>query len=128
MSRWRSESTLLTRYVGSGVLNTVAGFSVIFLLMIAGAPAVLANIAGYAVGFFLGFVVARKFVFVSNGRLVGEGIRYLLAFLFAFLVNLVVLKLAMNAELWSDMFAQVLAAIAYTVVMYGLSRFIVFRK
>jgi putative flippase GtrA len=128
MSRWRSESTLLTRYLGSGVLNTLAGFTVIFLLMAAGVSPVLANVSGYAVGFALGFVVSRKFVFVSDGRVAAEGIRYLLAFLAAFLANLMVLHLALGVQRWSATLAQVLAAVAYTGVMYLLSRFLVFRK
>jgi len=63
---WRTEAVYLARYAGSGVLNTLVGFSVIFLLMGLGAAPLLANIGGYAVGFVLGFIVSRRFVFRSS--------------------------------------------------------------
>lgn len=126
MSRWRSESALLTRYLGSGALNTIAGFAVIFMLMAAGVSPVMANISGYAVGFVLGFVVSKKFVFRSNGHFFGESLRYLAAFLTCFLLNLLVLHLALTELRWNALFAQVLAAFAYTSSMYVLTRHIVF--
>lgn len=127
MYRWRSEAGLLTRYLGSGVLNTIAGFSVIILLMSAGLSPVLSNIGGYVVGFVLGFMVSKKFVFRSNGHFVSESIRYLAAFMICFLINLLVLHLALAEHHWSPLFAQILAGFAYTSSMYGLTRYFVFQ-
>lgn len=127
MSRWLSESALLSRYLGSGLLNTVAGFAVIFVLMAAGVSPTVANIAGYAVGFVLGFAVSKKFVFRSNGRIVSESLRYIVAFLLAFLINLLVLRLCLGSKDVSAVVSQIFAGIAYTVSMYGLARYFVFR-
>jgi putative flippase GtrA len=127
MSRWRSESALLTRYLGSGVLNTVAGFAVIFALMAVGVSPLLANIGGYGVGFVLGFVVSKKFVFRSDGHFIGESMRYLAAFLTCFLLNLLVLSLAIKQQHWNALLAQLLAAMAYTSSMYALTRYFVFQ-
>lgn len=127
MSRWRSESAYLGRYAGSGALNTIAGFSVIFLLMALGVSPFLANIGGYLFGLILGFFVSKKFVFRSEGHIAWEGIRYLAAFLACFVVNLFVLQFTLNVLHWSAAFAQLLAAAAYTIIMYLLTRFLVFR-
>lgn len=127
MSKWRSESTLAVRYLGSGVLNTVAGFAVIFALMAVGVSPMVANVSGYAVGFVLGFVVSKRFVFRSDGQLVAESLRYVAAFLVCFLLNLLVLSFALNELHLNQLLAQVLAAISYTISMYGLTRHIVFR-
>lgn len=127
MSRWGGEAAYIRRYIGSGVLNTVAGFAVIFLLTWAGASPYAANIGGYLVGLLLGFFVSKKFVFRSAGHFTGEGLGYLAAFLCCFLLNLFVLQFALNTLRWHALAAQLLAAASYTGAMYLLSRHLVFR-
>lgn len=126
MSRWRRESAQLTRYAGSGALNTAAGFAVIFLLMALGASPFIANIGGYLVGFILGFVVSKKFVFRSEGHFITESLRYLAAFLVCFLLNLLALRIALSALQLNGVFAQLFAAAVYTITMYLMSRWFVF--
>ena len=127
MSKWQTETGYLGRYVGSGALNTVAGFAVIFMLMALGISPTLANIGGYAFGLGLGFFLSKKLVFRSEGHITSEGVRYGIAFLFSFSVNLLTLQLALSVLHWRPAFAQLLAASAYTMIMYVLSRTIVFR-
>jgi putative flippase GtrA len=126
MSRWRAESAFVGRYVGTGAVNTLIGFAIIFGLMWAGVSPVVANIAGYACGFVFGFVLSRKVVFDSRGGLWGESGRYVLAFLAAFLLNLVVLHFALDALALAPVLAQVAAAATFTATMYLLGRFFVF--
>ena len=127
MSIWRSEKIFLGRYVGGGVLNTVVGIVIIFLLMGLGVSPFIANICGYAVGLVLGFFVSKKIVFLSKGYVVPEGIRYLLAFIVCFILNLSALKFALDIMLWNAIFSQIFANIVYSSVMYLLIRWIVFR-
>lgn len=124
MSRCTSESALLARYAGSGALNTVAGFAVIFTLMALGFSPYIANIGGYLVGFILGFVVSKKFVFRSNGHFVGESVRYLLAFLVCFCLNLLTLRVVLAQT--NAFAAQLVAAVVYTGAMYLFTRWFVF--
>lgn len=126
MSKWRAESIYLGRYIGSGTVNTVVGFAVIFAMMWAGFSPFIANIGGYAVGFVLGFVLSKKIVFRSNGSFVRESVRYLIAFLTAFLLNIVVLHIVWNSFGYHAAVAQVAGAIIYTVAMYTLTRFYAF--
>ena len=91
-----NERDYITRYAGSGLINTIVGFIVIFCAMSLGFSPVISNIAGYVVGFMLGFFLSKKFVFRSEGHFVAESIRYLFAFVFAFLINLIVLQTALN--------------------------------
>jgi len=124
---WHTEAKYLTRYAGSGVLNTLVGFAVIFLLMWLDAAPLVANIGGYAVGFVLGFIVSRRFVFRSNGHFVDESLRYLAAFSVCFMLNLLVLSLALAELAIPAVLAQVMAAATYTGSMYLLTRLYVFR-
>lgn len=126
MSRWRSESAFLGRYAGSGALNTVAGFAVIFALMALDFSPFIANIGGYLAGFILGFVVSKKFVFCSNGHFVSESIRYLIAFLICFGLNLIALQIALTVLHMHALFAQLSAAVVYTGAMYLFTRWFVF--
>lgn len=115
------------RYAASGVLNTLVGFSVIFFLMWMGASPVVANAGGYLVGLMMGFFVAKKNVFRSEGHVTSEGIYYLAAFLASFLLNLIVLQCALAFLLMNAILAQFLAAAIFTTTMYLLSRWLVFR-
>ena len=126
MSRWRAESGYAGRYVGTGVFNTLAGFAVIFAMMWAGFSPVAANLASYACGFVLGFVLSRRFVFRSQGSVLGEGGRYVLSFVVAYLLNLAVLRFAIERLGVPPAFAQVVAAAVFTVSMYGMGRLYTF--
>ncbi len=115
------------RYLGSGVVNTIIGFAVIFALLAAGAQPLWANVGGYGAGLALGFLFSRKLVFRSNGHWSGEGVRYLLAFALCFLLNLAVLRVLLGFSLHVAA-AQVVASAAYTVAMYAMQRVFVFRR
>jgi len=127
MSKWRTETAYLGRYAGSGLLNTLAGFSVIFILMALGISPILANIGGYLFGLMLGFFLSKKLVFRSAGHITSESIRYLAAFFVCFILNLIILQLALSVFHWDAAIAQLLAAATYTIMMYLLSRLLVFR-
>jgi putative flippase GtrA len=123
---WWKEATYLTRYAGSGLFNTIAGFIVIFSAMALGFSPIVSNVAGYAIGFTLGFVLSKKFVFRSNGHLVAESVRYLIAFVISFLFNLLVLRLTLIYMKMHAVVSQVAAAVSYTLLMYILTRLFVF--
>lgn len=123
---WWKEAGYLTRYAGSGLINTLAGFAVIFSAMALGFSPMVANVAGYALGFTLGFVLSKKFVFRSNGHFVAESVRYLAAFVISFLFNLLVLRFALMYANFPAAASQVVAAAAYTLLMYILTRLFVF--
>jgi len=120
------EAAYITRYTGSGVVNTIIGFIVILSAMAMGFSPMVSNVAGYAVGFMLGFVFSKKFVFRSNGHFVSESVRYLIAFIISFLFNLLVLHLALAYLNIHAVTSQVVAAVSYTVLMYILTRLYVF--
>lgn len=126
ISRWRSESAYIGRYAGSGVLNTLVGFTVIFLLMGLGASPIIANVGGYLVGLIMGFFMAKKIVFRSEGHVTTEGIRYLAAFFASFVLNLLVLQFALALLHMNVILAQFLAAVTYTTTMYLFTRWLVF--
>lgn len=125
-SDWWEEAGYITRYAGSGVINTIVGFIIIFSIMALGFSPMVSNIAGYAVGFTMGFVLSKKFVFRSNGHVVAESVRYLVAFFISFLFNLLMLRFALNYLNLNAFVSQVIASMCYTLLMYILTRLFVF--
>ena len=120
------EMAYLTRYAGTGLINTSIGFVVIFSAMALGFSPVSSNIAGYAVGFNISFMLSKKFVFRSNGHFIMESVRYLISFITSFLFNLLMLHLALAYLGLHAVTSQILATISYTLLMYMLTRFYVF--
>lgn len=117
----------LLRYGVVGVLNSGIGYAVIFVCMgVFGWRPVTSNIAGYAVGIVISFVLNRNFTFRSIGAAGSELRRFLLIFALAYLANLAVLLVMVH---WVEMaagWAQVVAGVVYFVLSFVLSKFYVF--
>ena len=128
MFNWRAESGYIGRHSLSGLVNTAVGFSVIFLLTFLEFSPVTANVAGYATGLVSGFYLSKKFVFRQRGNSAKQGVQYIGAFLLAFLVNIGVLKVTLSHTELPVMLAQLFAAIAYTLVIFTISRFVIFSE
>jgi putative flippase GtrA len=124
-SKWKTEFPYVSRYAGSGVINTFLGFSCIFSAMQLGFSPFSANLIGYAVGFLLGFFLSKKFVFRNEGKFARQGLIYLLSFIFSFCCNLLVLKLAILLSIHAIV-SQFCSAVTFTVIMYILSRIFIF--
>ena len=125
MNDWNKEILILTRYAGSGVVNSLVGLICIFSAMAIGFSPTSSNFIGYGVGFLLGFIFSKKFVFRSNGDFVGEGVRYLLFFVSCFFCNLLILQLALYYGV-NVVVSQLIAAVTYTSLMYLSSRLFIF--
>ena len=117
----------LIRYAFVGVLNTGLGYAVIFLCMgVFDWSPVASNVAGYAVGFVVSFVLNRSFTFRSTGAARGELKRFLLIFALAYLANLAVLVLLVHAAGMGGGWAQVVAGIVYFALSFVLNKYYVF--
>ena len=127
-SNWWREAIYFIRYSGAGLINTIVGVIVIFSAMALGFSPTISNMAGYAVGFFLGFVLSKKFVFLSNGHFASESLRYLIAFSISYLCNIFVLHLAISTFNIHPAISQLAASATYTLLMYILSSLFVFRS
>lgn len=126
MFNWHTESKYLGRYAGSGFANTLCGFATIFLMMWLGFSPLSANVAGYAVGIFIGFILTKRFVFRSNGHIVTESFRYLIAFTISFICNLLALRASLDIVQLNPFLAQIVSAAFFTISMYILTRLFVF--
>lgn len=122
---------LLVRYGLVGAVNTGVGLAVILIVEFGlKASPVVANAAGYGVGFAVGFLLNRGFVFRSRAGVTATGPRYLAAVALCYGLNLGVLQ-GLRALLPSGDLARAAAQLCamgtYTVTLFALSRYWVFR-
>lgn len=109
-------------YALIGVLINVLGYAIYLILTyLWGAPK-LTMTALYFVGASVGFLANRRFTFRHDGGIGVTGIRYLLAQVAGYLLNLVLLLLFVD---WFDFPHQIVQAIAIVVVAIFL--FVVLR-
>jgi len=110
-----------------GILNTVVGSAVIVGLTANGVNVLAANAAGYAVGLGLSYLFNSRITFRGRGGN-GTAVRFLIAFLLAFTVNMLVV-LAADAYLALPDFLRGISGVpAYVVTFYLLSERWVFRR
>lgn len=109
-------------YALIGVLTNVLGYAIYLILTyLWGAPK-LTMTALYFVGASMGFLANRRFTFRHDGGIGVTGVRYLLAQVAGYLLNLVLLLLFVD---WFDFPHQIVQAIAIVVVAIFL--FVVLR-
>jgi putative flippase GtrA len=127
MWKWRNERRLISRYAVAGLINGVVSVSAIYVCMFFGVSALASNVAGYAAGLLISFSLSKVFVFESKRRTGPELKRFLLSFLVSFLLNLVVLTVLTESTRVSAFIAQFAAISVYVLVMFSLSRWVVFK-
>jgi len=115
------------RFSLAGVINTIVGYGVIFGLQASGVSPYASNMVGYAAGLTCAFLLNRYFVFSARGRWGGHAIRFLVAFVVAYGLNLTCLHAILSAG-GNAYLAQAVAGVAYLVPMFLMSRNWVFRS
>lgn len=126
MPSWRPDAALLGRYAVSGAANTVVGVAVIYALTWLGVSPYLSNVAGYAAGLAFGYANARSYVFRFSGTHRQAAVRYLLAFGLCYGLNMAVLALGLEKWGLPVWLAQGAGIATHTVLMFLLSRHVVF--
>ena len=119
-----SETTYLLRYAGAGLVNAITGLGTIGLLTFLNVHPIVANMAGFAVGIFFSFTLAKFFVFKRRSNTKIQMQRYASSFVLAYGLNLIILVLL--KEFLHAGLAQVAAISVYVIVMYALMRFYIF--
>lgn len=117
------------RFFLVGIVNTFFGLSLIFAAKaIAGLDDLVSNMLGYSLGLSISFFLNRKWTFRHNGGIYRTAGRFLLAFLLAYIANLMTLYGLRDGAGINSYLAQTLGIVPYTVVFYLGSRYYVFTQ
>lgn len=115
------------RFALVGVFNTVVGLTFIFAAKaLLGWGDLAANAAGYAVGLAVSFLLNRNWTFRDRGRVSPALLRFLAAFLLAYLANLATVFALRDLAHVDSYLAQAAGVIPYTILFFLASRAFVF--
>jgi putative flippase GtrA len=116
------------KYCLIGAANTVACFSVVYVLLdICGVDYLLSNMAGYATGLLVSFILNKYRNFRSSGHLGKEFVLFLLSFGVAYAANLAALVFSVEMLRIDAFLSQILSGAFYTVIFYILMKHFVFQ-
>jgi putative flippase GtrA len=110
-----------------GVVNTILSLLVIWAALWTNVDPYLANAIGYAVGLVNSFFLNRAVTFRVQQTRPGAALRFIVAFVAAYLCNLAVLAVCLATTSVSPFLLQVPAMACYTVIFFILSKWFVFR-
>ncbi len=122
-------NTQLLRFIIVGILNTIIGLSVIYLFIYLGFNNYTSNFFGYMVGLSISFVLNKYYVFnaqYSNQIFYKQFTKFILIFIIAYSVNIIVLFVALNYMI--SYTAQFIAMVAYTLINFILNKYITFKE
>lgn len=111
-----------------GVANTVVGLGTILLLQEGlGLDPFVANAFGYAAGLCNSFVMNRAFTFRDGDRGAKSAVRFLMAFVVAYLANVATLSALIATAPEQVLLWQMVSMVVYTLVFFVLAKWFVFR-
>lgn len=109
-----------------GALNSLVGLSVIYSAMyFFGLNYILSNILGYIIGIITSFFINKKITFRDGSPDSQVFIRYIIAVFLGYLANLILI--ISTASFLGLYVAQFFGVLAYSVLVFFLCRFFVFR-
>ena len=122
-------SHTFVRYCFIGGINGIVTYSLIFILMVFfNVNYLVSNVIGYAAGITTSFCLNKYANFKSDGKVKIELPIFVLSFLIAYSVNIVVLYAMVELLLQSKLTGLIIASAVYSILFYLASRFLVFIK
>ncbi|HJV84295.1 MAG TPA: GtrA family protein [Noviherbaspirillum sp.] len=116
------------RYIIVGVANTIVGYGIIFGCMyLLGMSPEASNIAGYAVGLMVSYVLNRNYTFNSTQGRRTEFMRFLVVFAIAYGLNFVALLVLIHQLGVHEGVSQVVAGAVYVVSAFLMNKYYVFK-
>ena len=116
----------LVRYGIVGATGNLVGYSIYFFATKLGATPKLTMTVLYAAVVLIGFFANRRFTFGHKGHAGTAGVRYAIAQLMGYLLNLSLLLLFVDWLNFSHQIVQAVAVVVVAVFLFLLSRLFVF--
>lgn len=128
LSAGKRRAWQFAKFCAVGLANTLVGYGAILLASFTlGLNPYAANVCGYAVGLLISFLLNRHFTFESRQAAWPALVKFCLAFLPSYALNLVVLHVTLQHLQFPVALSQALAIGSYTVTFFLLCRLFVFR-
>ena len=105
-----------------GGLNTLLGYGIIFYCMHLGVVAEISNFLGYFLGIIMSYFLNKRFTFNSAKKSRSTFFKFATSMYIAYIVNLIVLIIAVRFANINPYLSQVVAGISYTLTGFLLSK------
>lgn len=116
------------RYIIVGVLNTLLGYCVIFSGMyLIGMSPEASNVAGYAVGLVVSYMLNRNFTFNSTQARRKEIVRFIVVFAVAYGLNFAALLALIHQFGMHKGLSQIVAGMIYVGSSFLMNKYYVFK-
>ena len=115
------------KYLLVGVINTIVGYGIIFLLMYIGVLPEVSNIIGYTVGISVSYLLNKTYTFKSKTHPKKEFPKFVFSLLIAYGLNFLTLILCIRAFNINPYISQILSGGVYTVSGFLFSKYFAFR-
>ncbi len=116
----------LFRYGLIGVVTNLALYFFYLLITYLGVEPKMAMTISYIFGMFVGFVGHRKWTFAHQGALLGSGARFLIAHLFGYLTNFLILLIFVDRLGYPHRWVQAAAIVVVAAFLFITFRYFVF--
>ena len=112
-----------------GVINTLLTLAIIWIMRsVIGTSLIISNVTGYTIGFLNSFILNRLWTFKCNYNWKKEFIKFLIAFIVCYLIQLTfVLLLEKYTEL-KEQYTTLSGMVIYTGINFLLNKYFTFKK
>ena len=107
-----------------GVINTLIGFGLIFILMFLGVNPILSNAVGYLIGSIISFILNSRYTFKEKNPNRELTIAFFLTLLLSYFLNYITLNYTLGY--FNPYIAQIISGVVYTVSSFLIMKFFVF--
>ncbi|MCL2651193.1 MAG: GtrA family protein [Candidatus Azobacteroides sp.] len=112
-----------------GVVNTLLTLAIIWIMRsVVGTSLVVSNATGYTIGFLNSFILNRFWTFKANDNWKKEFIKFLLAFIVCYLIQLAFVLLLEKSTGLKERYATLLGMVVYTGINFLLNKYFTFKK
>ena len=118
----------LLKYLCVGIVNSILGYAIIFILIYVGVIAEISNFLGYFIAIFVSFYLNKYFTFNDEVKNKLQILKFIISMGVSYTFNLIIMSFSYRVCCINVYTSQILGNLAYLSVGYILSKRWVFIK
>lgn len=112
----------LLKYLCVGIVNSILGYAIIFILIYVGVIAEISNFLGYFIAIFVSFYLNKYFTFNDEVKNKLQILKFMFSMVISYILNLIVMSFSYRIIEINVYISQILGGFVYTFTGYLLSK------
>lgn len=112
----------LLKYLCVGIINSILGYAIIFILIYVGVIAEISNFLGYFIAIFVSFYLNKYFTFNNGVKNKLQILKFIFSMVISYILNLIVMSFSYRIIEINVYISQILGGFVYTFTGYLLSK------